>query len=137
MNTKSLFSECLANVPKDISIEIDLSFDIAARIEALLVQKGISQKDFALMLGKRESEISKWLKGSHNFTLRTIAKISSALNESIIQVAPIREREYSMDVKLSLIISPRQNKMKEISSSSYSNTYNIVNLNKNRYRYDC
>lgn len=42
-----------------------------------------------------------------------------------------------MDVKLSLIISPRQNKMKEISSSSYSNTYNIVNLNKNRYRYDC
>lgn len=137
MNTKSLFSECLANVPKDISIEIDLSFDIAARIEALLVQKGISQKDFALMLGKRESEISKWLKGSHNFTLRTIAKISCALNESIIQVAPIREREYSMDVKLSLIISPRQNKMKEISSSSYSNTYNIVNLNKNRYRYDC
>ena len=41
----------------------------------------------AAMIGKKESEISKWLKGTHNFTLRTIAKISAVLEEPIIEVA--------------------------------------------------
>ena len=72
MKTEKLFNECLANVPNDITIEIDLSFDIA---------------NFAAMIGKKESEISKWLKGTHNFTLRTIAKISAVLEEPIIEVA--------------------------------------------------
>lgn len=138
MNTNNLFRECLINIPNDINIEIDLSFDIAMRIETLLVQKGISQKDLALMLGKRESEISKWLKGSHNFTLRTISKISSVLNESIIQVPKLQEKEYScMDVKFSLVLSPRKNKMKKLHIHSHSDAYNIINYDKKRYGYDC
>ena len=69
MKTEKLFNECLANVPNDITIEIDLSFDIANKIDKIL------------------SDISKWLKGTHNFTLRTIAKISAVLEEPIIEVA--------------------------------------------------
>ena len=61
MNTKNLFLECLKDVPKDVSIEVDLSFDIASRIDALLTERGLSQKEFADMMGKRESEVSKWL----------------------------------------------------------------------------
>lgn len=86
MKADNLLNECLANIPNDIAIEIDLSFDIANRIDKILSNRKISQKDFAIMMGKKESEISKWLKGSHNFTLRTIAKITSVLNESIIEV---------------------------------------------------
>lgn len=86
MNANELFNECLANIPNDISIEIDLSFDIANRIDTILSNRKISQKDFAVMIGKKESEVSKWLKGTHNFTLRTIAKISDVLNEPIIEV---------------------------------------------------
>ena len=81
MKTEKLFNECLANVPNDITIEIDLSFDIANKIDKILSDRKISQKDFAAMIGKKESEISKWLKGTHNFTLRTIAKISAVLEE--------------------------------------------------------
>ena len=33
---------------------------------------------------KNESEISKWLSGTHNFTLRTIASISEAFGEDIL-----------------------------------------------------
>ena len=87
MKTEKLFNECLANVPNDITIEIDLSFDIANKIDKILSDRKISQKDFAAMIGKKESEISKWLKGTHNFTLRTIAKISAVLEEPIIEVA--------------------------------------------------
>lgn len=92
MKAENLLNECLANIPNDISIEIDLSFDIANRIDTLLSNRKISQKDFAIMMGKKESEISKWLKGSHNFTLRTIAKITDVLNEPIIEVAEIRPK---------------------------------------------
>ena len=38
------------------------------------------------MLNKKESEISKWLSGTHNFEIKTIAKIESVLEENIIQV---------------------------------------------------
>ena len=95
MNTKNLFLECLNDVPKDVSIEVDLSFDIASRIDALLVEKGLSQKEFADMMGKRESEVSKWLKGTHNFTLRTLAKISAVLDSPIVQVVAKQPNVYT------------------------------------------
>ncbi|MBQ3204100.1 MAG: helix-turn-helix transcriptional regulator [Alistipes sp.] len=109
MNTKNLFLECLNDVPKDVSIEVDLSFDIASRIDALLVEKGLSQKEFADMMGKRESEVSKWLKGTHNFTLRTLAKISAVLDSPIVQVVAKQPNVYtqqSYSVNVNLLITP-------------------------------
>ena len=44
MDTKNLFLECLGNVSKEISIEVDLSFDIASKIDSILAERGISQK---------------------------------------------------------------------------------------------
>lgn len=44
----------------------------------------MDQKDLARLMRKNESEISKWLSGTHNFTLRTIASISEALGEDIL-----------------------------------------------------
>ena len=111
MNTKNLFLECLNDVPKDVRIEVDLSFDIASRIDALLVERGLSQKEFADMMGKRESEVSKWLKGTHNFTLRTLAKISAVLDSPIVQVVAKQPDIYtrqSYSVNVNLLITPSQ-----------------------------
>lgn len=38
------------------------------------------------MLGKKEPEISKWMRGTHNFTIGTIAAIEAALGEPILRV---------------------------------------------------
>lgn len=84
--TNPLFRECLAQVSDRTRAEFNLSFEIADRIDAVLKHKGMSQKDLALKMGKRESEISKWLTGRHNFTTNTLADISLALNEQIISV---------------------------------------------------
>jgi transcriptional regulator with XRE-family HTH domain len=46
----------------------------------------MTQKDLADLLGKKESEISKWMTGTHNFTIRSIAKIERALNVSIFDI---------------------------------------------------
>lgn len=107
MNTKDLFLACLNEVPKEVNIEVGLSFDIASRIDALLAEKGLSQKEFAEMMGKRESEVSKWLKGTHNFTLRTLSKISAILDSPVIQVAAKQPECYEQmryAVKVNLLI---------------------------------
>ncbi|MBR5184273.1 MAG: helix-turn-helix transcriptional regulator, partial [Bacteroidales bacterium] len=45
---------------------------------------GLTQKQFAKMVGKTEPEVCRWLSGRHNFTIRTLAKISTALGTDII-----------------------------------------------------
>ena len=51
----------------------------AVSIRAMLKAKGLTQKDFARLLNKRDSEISKWLTGRHNFTTQTISLMRSAI----------------------------------------------------------
>lgn len=63
MVQNKLFRDCLAAIPAEQKAEFDLSFGIAERLSEILKEKGLSQKDFARMLHKRDSEISKWLTG--------------------------------------------------------------------------
>lgn len=84
--TNPLFRECLAQVSDKTRAEFNLSFEIADRIETVLKKQGLTQKQLALMMGKRESEISRWLTGRHNFTTNTLADISLALGEPIVSV---------------------------------------------------
>jgi transcriptional regulator with XRE-family HTH domain len=65
--------------------QTELSVAIANRIYDILEARQLSQKDFALLVGKTETEISRWLSGTHNLTVATIAKISVALGTDIIQ----------------------------------------------------
>ena len=78
-------------ISKDVDISVKQSFDIVDRIHEILVKQGKEQKDLAYLLRKSESEISKWMTGTHNFTLNTLAKIQAVLGESIIQV--FREKQ--------------------------------------------
>ena len=82
--TTLLFEESLAQVPNDVRMELDMSFALADKIDAVLKEKNISQKELAKRMGKTEAEVSRWLGGTHNFTLRTIAKISNALGSNLI-----------------------------------------------------
>ena len=47
----------------------------------------MSQKDFARLMGKTETEVSRWLSGTHNLTMATICKISAALDADVVKVA--------------------------------------------------
>lgn len=84
--TALLFDECLAQVSDDIKMELDMSFALADKIDSVLKEKNITQKELAKRMGKTETEVSRWLCGTHNFTLRTIAKISSALGINLISI---------------------------------------------------
>jgi transcriptional regulator with XRE-family HTH domain len=62
------------------------SFALADRIHFLLKKHNVSQRQLAEKLNKRESEISKWLSGGHNFTMSTLTKISLAIGERVYDV---------------------------------------------------
>lgn len=73
--------------PPDLQLQTKLSVSIANKIMSLIQQRGMTRKSFADALGRRPSEISKWLSGEHNFTIATLARISSFFGEPIITVA--------------------------------------------------
>ena len=75
-----------SETPEELRIFVREYTDIVIRINELIKAKGYTQKDLAEKLNKRPSEINKWLKGNHNLTLKTIAKLEAQLGEPIIYV---------------------------------------------------
>lgn len=82
-----IFDEVSKRTSPFIKRKVALSFAISERILDILEYRGISQAELARMMGKSESEISKWMSGVHNFTSETIAKIEVALDEEILMTA--------------------------------------------------
>lgn len=81
-----LFRDCLSVIPRDQKHAFELNFAIADKICEALKSLSMTQHDLALKLGKSDAEISKWLTGRHNFTVKTIASIEVALSQSLITV---------------------------------------------------
>ena len=86
MRRSSILENRRRQVNSEIRESVDLSFQIVDRIHEILVEKGLKQKDLALLLGKKEAEISKWMRGTHNFTIDTLVTIERALQAPILQV---------------------------------------------------
>lgn len=86
MKTNKLMDEIRSTISPEMKMQMELSVAIANRIYEILETKGMSQKDFARLMGKTETEVSRWLSGTHNLTLATICKISAALGEEVIRV---------------------------------------------------
>lgn len=80
------YREMVASVPEDIKAEVALSFAISDRIDFLMQQRGLTKKQFADALGRRPSEITKWLSGQHNFTIATLAMLSTFFGQPIVAV---------------------------------------------------
>ncbi len=86
MKRSSIIEERRRKVNPEIRRMVDLSFRIVDRIHDILEEKGLKQKDLAQRLGKNESEVSRWMRGTHNFTIDTLIAIENALGEPVISV---------------------------------------------------
>lgn len=88
MKRNAIMEECRKLITPDIRRRVDLSVFVSERIFDILEKQHKSQRDFAKLMGKKESEISKWLQGTHNFTLSTISKIELVLGVPIFNTKP-------------------------------------------------
>ncbi len=89
MKRSSIIEARRQRVSSEIRKRVGLSFMIVDRIHAILEERGLRQKDLAEMLGKKESEISKWMRGTHNFTIDTVSSIEEVLGAPILQVVNV------------------------------------------------
>ena len=85
----------LSEIPEEERIFVRQYTNIVVRIQELMKLKGFTQKDLADRMNKKPSEVNKWLKGNHNLTLKTIAKLEAELGDSIIHaVKSKRKKKY-------------------------------------------
>ena len=92
MKTNRIMDEIRSTISPEMKLQMEMSVAIANRIYEILEAKGMTQKELAQRLGKTETEVSRWLSGTHNMTLSTVCKISTALGEEIVTV-PKKELE--------------------------------------------
>ena len=86
MKRSKIIEKRRRQVSPEVRERVSLSFQIVDRIHEILVERNLRQKDLALMLGKSEAEISKWMRGTHNFTIDTVVAIEEALQAPVLQV---------------------------------------------------
>lgn len=84
--TRISFDEMIANTSPAIQQEVAMEFAVSNRIYELMSQRGLTKLQFAQALGRKPSEITKWLSGQHNFTLKTLTMLSAFFGEPLIQV---------------------------------------------------
>ena len=60
-----------------------VKMQLAIRIEDLMRAKNLNKSQFAEKVGKHSSEITKWLSGTHNFTIDILTEIAFALEVDI------------------------------------------------------
>lgn len=99
---KSQFVKNMINeIPEDIKLFSSIYAELTLKINEALKSQGLSKKDLAERLEKKPSEISKWLNGEHNFTLRSLCKLQCELGIELIKI-------------------PREEDLKELSNEVYT-----------------
>ena len=83
---QKLFHQIVDETPIELKTQLRFSDAIAEKLDRMLQKRGMTQRDLARKTGKTEAEVSRWLCGTHNFTLKTLALISVALDEDVINV---------------------------------------------------
>jgi len=83
---QKFFMDALAQIPKDIKMQIELSMGIADHLANIMQSKGITSKQLAKKTGMPETYVHKWLSGQYDFNISTIAKVSDAIGENLINI---------------------------------------------------
>ena len=86
----------LSETPEETKNFVRKYAEIVACVHDLMEQKGLTQRELAARMDKNPSELSRWLHGEHNMTLRSLAKLEAELGEDIIVVRRIHNDATSL-----------------------------------------
>ena len=117
--SSKLIDDLLDSISPLEQAQVDKKMLLAAKIADALKSKGWKHKDLLAALEKESpSIITKWLSGTHNFTIDTLVELERALD---IRLIDLSEPEDEFVVKYHFII--RQ----EVEVGSVSNYFNDIN----------
>lgn len=78
---------------------------LAAKIETAIYLKSLTKKTFAELLKVQPSVVTKWLSGTHNFTVDTLFDIEESLQ---IELISVNENIQEHTIRMTLIVSDRE-----------------------------
>ncbi len=82
------------NSNPEINSFIDKNLAITEKVRIAMETKNWKSLDLAKAMDKSPSEVSKWLTGMHNLTLKSITKMEIALGIDLINIEPVKEVQY-------------------------------------------
>lgn len=111
---ENLIDDILTSISPIEASKIEKKMLLAAKIEDALKAKGWKNQDLLKAIGKdNPSIVTKWLSGTHNFTIDTLIEIEQALDICLLD---IEEKEEKVVVKYCVMVS----QPKSLSTDLYS-----------------
>lgn len=121
----NLIEQLLSSISTEESLRIENRMLLAAKIDDALKAKGWKKKDLMQSLGKKnQSEVTKWLSGTHNFTLDLLTDLGRVLNinflnlENDLKTTNVSYKS-SQPIVVVNVISPQSNINNILDSSTY------------------
>jgi ribosome-binding protein aMBF1 (putative translation factor) len=85
-NTDLVIDRLMAKITTEIQDDANYKTKLAAKIYAGIKAKGWNRTEFALQMKKKNSVITKWLNGYHNFETDTLREIEKVLGINLLNL---------------------------------------------------
>lgn len=79
-----ILKELLENISQEELEKTESKMHLAIKIAEAIKVKGYAKNEFAKKINKNNSEISKWLSGTHNFTHDTLILLQKELDINLV-----------------------------------------------------
>ena len=98
---------------------IEKNLAITEKVRLAMELKGWKSQDLAKEMGKKPSEVSKWLTGMQNLTLKSIIKMELALGVELININPSNEYQYVFlgDIETTNRVAEKVNSYQKLSET--------------------
>ena len=103
----NLINDILTSITPIEAAKIEKKMLLAAKIEDAIKAKDWKNIDLLKALGKdNPSIVTKWLSGTHNFTMDTLIELEQALD---IRLLDVMEKEERVDIRYRVMVSQSKN----------------------------
>jgi ribosome-binding protein aMBF1 (putative translation factor) len=68
---------------------------IAMKIAEAINKKGLSRREFAQLMNQNPSAVTRWLSGTHNFTIDTLVAIQNVLGVDLLHFGESGKEKYA------------------------------------------
>jgi len=101
---------------------------LAARLDDILTERNLGKSEFAKKVNKNPSEITKWLSGTHNFTVDILTEIAMALNLTLSDFFAPKQVQVVNKINLVFNVKVQESSIKYVTPLG-----DIVNSNETYY----
>ena len=126
--TSPVNNQLLGEITPIEKLQTNTKMTLAARLDDLITSRGWSKSEFAEKVNKNPSEITKWLSGTQNFTIDTLAEIGVVLNMPISELFAPKRAHVINKVQVVITVKGVQQSIRYVTPfsemvSGFSNIY--------------